>query len=192
VDTEKEIVRLQVAIGDVTARLNRLVDAFVEGGIERGLFESRQAALIMERSHLDENLELTRRSPQTFEKALEIVIARAGNALHQFESRENPAERRELLDQLTLNRVVEGKNVDVALVEPYRELAKQRDLLRCAHGQDVPLTLARIVSDLWKWLTTHSEEAAKIVESAGTVPAMSPDVPTVRNPNEIGPPADGH
>jgi site-specific DNA recombinase len=185
-DTEKEAVRLKAAVGDVTARLNRLVDAFVEGGIEKGLFESRQAALVMERSHLDENLELLRRSPETFEKALEIVITRAANALEQFETRENPAERRELLDQLTFNRVVEGKNIDVALVEPYRELAKQRILLRCAHEQDVPLTLARIVRKLWAWLTTHSEEAARIVESEVMLSAMSPLDPNVRKPRKAG------
>lgn len=176
-DAEKEVARLQVAKGDVTARLNRLVDAFVAGGIEKNLFEERQATLVMERSRLDENLELLRNAPKTFERALETVIERAANALGQFDSREDPAERRELLDQLTFNRVVSGKNVEVTLVEPYRELAKDRDLLRCAHEQDVPLTLARIVKKLWAWLTTHPGEAGKIAE----IPLSHvPNVPDVR------------
>jgi hypothetical protein len=183
-DTQKEGTRLQAAKGDVTARLNRLVDAFVEGSIEKNIFEERQAALVMERSRLDENLELLRNAPKTFGRALGIVVERASNALGQFETRENPAERRELLDQLTLNRVVSGKNVEVTLVEPYRELANERNLLRCAHQQDVPLTLARLVKKLWTWLNAHPKEAGEIAKGRD-IPPMSPYVPNVRKPRKI-------
>jgi len=179
-DHEQEVMRLHAAKGEVTARLNRLVDAFVEGSLPKALFDERQSALVMERSRLDENIEFLRNAPKALDNALEIAITRATNALEQFDARESPAERRELLDQLTLNRVVSGKNVEVTLVEPFRELADEKNLLRCALDQDVHQTFESIVHRLWTWLHAHPAAAAAMASTGKDGLPNVPNVPNVR------------
>lgn len=161
-ENAQEIARLQAAIGDVTARLNRLVDLYVDGGLAKGLFETRQQALVMERSKLDESLELSRNAPRTLAKVLEIVIDRAASALDQFEERETLEDKRALLDELTSNRTVRGKHVEFTLAPVYAELARQREFLSCALEQDVPRTSTEIIEHMAAWLEGHPEVLSAI------------------------------
>lgn len=168
-DNSQETARLQAAVGDVTARLNRLVDLYVEGGIAKDLFETRQQALVVERSKLDESLELVRNAPRTLAKVLEIVIERAASARDQFDEREAPEDKRALLDELTSNRSVNGKNVEFTLAPAYEELARQREFFSCALEQDVPRTCGKIVKRLAVWLDNHPE----VVAATSTTSPMS-------------------
>lgn len=161
-DNSQETARLQAAVGDVTARLNRLVDLYVEGGIAKDLFETRQQALVMERSKLDESLELLRNAPRTLAKVLEIVIDRAASALDQFEGRETLEDKRALLDELTSNRTVTGKNVELTLAPAYEEFARQREFFSCALEQDIPRTCRAIIERLIALLENHPEMVAAI------------------------------
>lgn len=181
-DNVKEVARLQAAIGDVTARLNRLVDLYVDGGIAKDIFEMRQQALIMERSKLDESLELVRNTPQMLGKALEIVVERAASALEHFETRESLEDKRALLDELTSNRTVTGKNVVFTLAPAYAELARQRDFFLCALKQDVPRTCRSIIERMAAWLEDHPGDVSYIhkVSNVRRASTESPNAPKGR------------
>jgi len=53
---EEAVSALKLQLNQVTDRLNRLTDAFIDGALDKDGFEQRKAALIGERRQMDESL----------------------------------------------------------------------------------------------------------------------------------------
>jgi len=89
-ERDRQIQSLELRQGQLGDRLNRLTDAFIDGILEKRLFEERKAALLMERKDVeDKKAELasgSRSVPDELAKFLEL----AGSAylrLHNWNSR---------------------------------------------------------------------------------------------------------
>jgi site-specific DNA recombinase len=111
-------------------RMDRLTDAYVEQLIEKSVFEERRATLLMEKKAVETKLaelqEQTRSIPDKMEKFLE----QAESVYVNYQMR-LPEEKRNLLQNVTSNRFVQGKNVVIELHSPYRELANRSKI---SHG----------------------------------------------------------
>jgi DNA invertase Pin-like site-specific DNA recombinase len=111
----QETWRLQLAA--LQTRHDRLVDAFLEGSIDKETFEPRKKRLLMEERELEEKLSRGVDSEQIATRLREILeLASAASLSHEMG---NVDEKRELLEMLTSNRRVDREKVVVELSFPF-------------------------------------------------------------------------
>src|ERR1019366_1584156 len=95
---------LRLTETQLSDRLNRLTDAYLDGDLEKEVFEERKKALLMERQKLKEVISSQTQTPD-IPVALEKFLELAGSAFLQYKSG-LPEEKRELLQIVTSNRIV--------------------------------------------------------------------------------------
>lgn len=124
---ERKLQEAQLTIHreQVSERLNRLTDAYLDRTIDADLFEQRKAALFMERASITgalADIEQNRRSlPDELQKFLEL----AGNAYLLYQTA-TVAQKRRLLKTVTSNLTIERKTLDFAFTSPFDEVAKRQ------------------------------------------------------------------
>lgn len=159
--------KLQLAA--LQTRHDRLVDAFLEGTLDKETFEPRKKRLLMEQRELEEKLGRDVDTGQIASRLREILEL-ASTALLSHEMG-NDEEKRELLEILTSNRRVDKENVAVELSFPFCQLMKQgetklggrsrdgarssTDLPEAANNSD--LGPRHIIAEIYDWLTQHPE-----------------------------------
>jgi site-specific DNA recombinase len=116
---------LHLSLSKVKARLSGLVDAYAEGAIERDLFEERKQALLLERKDIEEKMAESGagslRTIDRMEKFLELT--KSPRTIYESG---NDEEKRDLVQETTSNRLVDGKRVVVRLSPEYLILAERR------------------------------------------------------------------
>jgi DNA invertase Pin-like site-specific DNA recombinase len=157
--------RLQLAA--LQTRHDRLVDAFLEGSIDKETFEPRKKRLLMDQRELEENLSRDVDGEQIATRLREILeLASTASLSHEMGTDE---EKRELLQILTSNRRVNRENVVVELSFPFRLLmkhdetqlgARSRDSART--GTNLPeaannsdLGSRHMIAEIYDWLSKH-------------------------------------
>lgn len=144
-DDEKK--RLNLRLDQIKDRLHRLTDAYLDNALDRTELDERKKALLVEQKTVEETLtNLGRRStsgPDRLQNFLEL----AGNA---WLSHENalPEEQREMLNILTSNRLVRGKQLDLEPSIPFREIINQVSSRGCPPERATPRTLEKILDSL--------------------------------------------
>jgi site-specific DNA recombinase len=144
---EDDTRNLNVKLGQIKDRLNRLTDAYLDQALDKAMFEERKKNLLLEQKTVEENLaNLIRNrgsSPDKIEKFLEL----AGNAWLSHKSA-FPEERREMVNIFTSNRLVDGKKIDLKPSLPFQEIANRPQFTYCDQRQDIPRTWDRILDVL--------------------------------------------
>lgn len=132
---------LDMRVAKCGERLGRMTDAFVDGLIDKDVFEARKASLLNERRGLEDQLSSLSpnhlASNQAFEK-LEL-----GNAAYSGYQMGIPVERRAILKAVTSNFSLQGKKLDFALQSPFQEIANWRKSLDGAPYRTTPRTRAK-------------------------------------------------
>ena len=112
----------------VTDRLARLVDAFVDGALDKDTFNERKRQLLEEQAVLREAL--TRETVEDTEMSTELPeLFELANSAQQSYFRGTPAARRELVLKLSSNRTVARKDVAVE-PHPLVRLIQKRRLIQ--------------------------------------------------------------
>jgi hypothetical protein len=121
---EMELRNLKLFLDQNLDRRMRLTDAFLDGSIDRDLFEERKVSLLFEETGLKEkSANLDEKNGGSFarlEKFLEL--AKTASFLYKLAL---PDEKRDLLKKLTSNLKVAEKNVDVELTIPAQLVANR-------------------------------------------------------------------
>ena len=147
-EREHQIQTLGLQIKGLQDRMDRLTDAFIDRLIEKEIYESRKANLLMEKKSLEETIaELTngiRSVPDQVAEFLEL----AGSAYVSYKSG-LPEEKRELLKKITSNRFVDGKNVAIELNIPFQIVTELPKIPSSPLHRDIPRTaLDRLIEKL--------------------------------------------
>jgi site-specific DNA recombinase len=137
---------LELQRAQLQARLDRLIDAYVDKIIDKDAFEARRGALLLEEVQLKERtLALSEETYGSPDYALEIFeLAKSLYSRYIFA---NADEKRDLVERTTSNRVVDRKNIVFALKSPFRELANRS---KCTDGDPQRhdlRTLAQLFAD---------------------------------------------
>ncbi|MHB8521893.1 MAG: recombinase family protein [Limisphaerales bacterium] len=135
-------------------RLARLTDAFLDGTIEKPLFEERKTALLMERKSLEEQIAEVRQRGQAGPDRLAEFLEPAGRAdfLYKMGLAD---EKRELVKIVTSNRRVNGKTPEFTLSPGFLEVAK-RDLVPCGSPyRDTVRIVKELLAKLSHWFAAH-------------------------------------
>lgn len=138
---------LTLQMNQLKDRLNRLTDAFLDGAIDRTVFEQRKTALLMDLKGLEENLanlnDRTKAGPDHLSEFLEL----AGNAWLSY-TVGILEEKRDLLKIATSNREMNDKNVVIEPSVPFYEVANRFKLSNSGPKRDIPRIWDRLLDRL--------------------------------------------
>ena len=102
--------------------MSRLVDAYLDGAVERTLFEEKKLALLLEKKGLEERRDDIAANQSDAGKDLDGFLELAQTVPLGY-GIGNPEEKREILKSVTSNLRVDRKDVVVELLSPFREIA---------------------------------------------------------------------
>jgi DNA invertase Pin-like site-specific DNA recombinase len=136
---EAEASALALRISALRDRLNRLTDAYLDGVLEKDLFEQRKTALLMERKELEEQLAHLKDEARLVPDRLREFLELAGSAYLQYKLG-LPEEKRDLLKIVTSNRLVAARNVELTLSLPFNEIANRFQNSNGPPYRDTPRT----------------------------------------------------
>lgn len=160
-DRERESEALSIRIEQLTERLNRVTDAWIDGTLDREMFEDRKAALIAERHSLADwraDFQSNRASlPEEVERFVEL----AGNALSLYKMASVEKKRR-LLRLLMSNCTADRKTVDFAYYVPFRMLAEREPETDGGPSSEIGRTSARTFARMVQHFTEHPGMDLKI------------------------------
>jgi hypothetical protein len=134
-------------LSQLDERLGRLTDAYIDRVIERDLFEQRKTTLLMEKKGLEEQQAILRGEAEAGPKRVAEILELAGSASLCYDTADTD-ERRDLVDILTSNRIVGGKNVDFMLRIPFSLIAERFKTTNGAPYRDIPRTWDRVIAGL--------------------------------------------
>lgn len=138
----------------VAARLMRLTDAYLDGTIDKALFEERKASLLLERAALREHIVATAHPATPVSERLDRILELADTAWKLYEtSSEN--EKRVLVEYMTSNRLAAARNVDAMLVAPFVFVAEAAEMSVGTPLRDRSRTLDALVERLVRWFAEH-------------------------------------
>lgn len=155
---QTDINALNLRMGQFQDRLGRLTDAFIDGSIDKALFEERKASLLLDRKATEEKLTAMKAGTLSFPDWLEKNLEPAGAAYFLYKSA-LPDEKRDLVKITTSNRRVDGKKLDLTLAQPFHEIAKRFENTIGAPYRDRPRTLDRLLRKLQEWFRANHTDA---------------------------------
>jgi len=154
--TEEAINGLKLRLSQIDERLSRITDAYIDRLIDKDVFEQRKAALLAERVQTTEALagwESGRRSAA--DELLEI-LERADSAYSAYKTGIVP-EKREMVDSLTSNRLLNGKALEISVNSPFDLIATRSKMRDGSPQRDIHRTLRQLLSRIMKTLQRKQE-----------------------------------
>jgi DNA invertase Pin-like site-specific DNA recombinase len=144
---EDEARNLNVKLGQIKDRLNRLTDAYLDQALDKTMFEERKKNLLIDQKAAEANLANLARNGSATPNRLENFLELAGNAglSHAVAF---PEERRDMVNIFTSNRLVNGKKIDLKPSLPFQEIANRPNYDYCDQRQDIPRTWDKILDTL--------------------------------------------
>lgn len=124
-EKEKELGTLNVKLQKVSEHLIRLTDAFLDGTIEKEIYEERKASLLFEKRAIEDRLNDLRSNKTSIPEEVQKFLELAGDAYSSYQTPISRKKRR-LLKTVTSNCSVDEENLDFTYAIPFREIA-QRD-----------------------------------------------------------------
>jgi hypothetical protein len=120
---DADLQRLRLQAAKLDDRQNRLTDAFVDGALERSDYDKRKAALTIERCDLDQRLASVEagQSEDVMATQKKLELVKRAWLLHKSGI---SSETRDLVSEVTSNRVASGKTLVITLQNPLEELLK--------------------------------------------------------------------
>jgi site-specific DNA recombinase len=119
-EDQRRAVSLQLE--NVSTRLARLMDVYLDGAIDKHLFEEKKLSLLMERKGLEEERDRIAGGEQTLVDSLLQYLGLLESLPLSYELA-NRLEKRKIVKTVTSDLRASGKNLDVALKSPFQEIA---------------------------------------------------------------------
>jgi site-specific DNA recombinase len=162
----KQLTASNVKLQQVSDRLSRLTDAFLDGTIEKELFEERKTALLFEKRATEDQLNRLK-DPQIFvPDTIQIFLELAGSPYSLYQSTMTDKKRR-LLNIITSNFSASPECLDFAYAVPFDEVAEREKSIDGRPSKVVHRTLDKLLASLaTKMEAMHSVTTALEPESS--------------------------
>jgi DNA invertase Pin-like site-specific DNA recombinase len=160
---EQELQGLKMKLEQITERLNRVTDAYLEGALDREMYEERKTMLIAERRALNDrrsDYEANRASvPDELRKFVEL----AGTAYSLYKSTHD-AKRRRLLRTVMSNCTVQRKDIGFTWRPPFGGVAEREKETDGAPSKEIPRTLETLLDRLFTFFTERPAIDLSVVD----------------------------
>jgi site-specific DNA recombinase len=128
-----DAVRLQAA--QVQDRMERLTDCYVDGGLEREIYEARKFKLLEEIKSKEATEKGLFHDTDKILGKTKTFFEQAKNLTDAYQ-KANSSEKRKLVQKVTSNIKSDGKYVMIAMKSPFSELVNRQELICGAPGRD--------------------------------------------------------
>jgi hypothetical protein len=160
---EQELQGLKLKIEQVTERLNRVTDAYLEGVLDREMLEERKAVLIGERRALGDrraDYEANRASvPDELQKFVEL----AGSAYSLYKVAPI-AKKRRLLRIVVSNCTIHQKSIGFTWRPPFHEVAEREKETDGAPSKEIHRTFEMLLDRLFKFFAERPAMDLSIID----------------------------
>lgn len=141
-ERENRTRALGLQLRQIEDRLVRLTDAYLDGVLEKELFEQRKTAFIQERLKGKEELDAWQTGKTSFAEQLQKILELAGTAYSLYEKGISE-EKRELVQIVTSNLEVDRKTLDFKLAEPFSIIANRATVTSGGPYRDTTRTFVK-------------------------------------------------
>ena len=117
-------------------RLDRVADAYIDGRLDKGMYDERRERILMERLGLEENLTKLQANARCVAERLEKFLELAGTAYFLYETG-NLDQKRRLVKIVTSNREASGKRLEFMLDFPFQNVANRLQFSHCRSERDI-------------------------------------------------------
>jgi site-specific DNA recombinase len=162
-DREDQLRAVFLRTEIVSGRLARLMDVYLDGAVDRQVFEEKKLALLMERKGLEEERDRIARGEQELVDQLLEYLGRLETVALSYETA-NAIEKRKLVKTVTSDLLGDGKNLGVELKSPFREVANLTSVRFGGPVRGRPRT-KKIFNLLVKYCKAHVEERQHEVDA---------------------------
>jgi hypothetical protein len=146
-EKEKQLENLNVTLQHVSERLNRLTDAYLDGTIEKEIYEERKAALLFERRAVEDRLNDLKTGKTSIPEEVQKFLELAGDAYSLYKT-PITEKKRHLLKTVTSNCTVDEGNLDFTYVIPFREVAQRQKSIDGGPSKVIHRTLEHLLQRL--------------------------------------------
>jgi DNA invertase Pin-like site-specific DNA recombinase len=126
----KQLRGIALALQNIKHRLSKLTDAYLEGDVERSLYDEKKLNLLQERQLLEQQQTGVNDGRPTARVILDEYLELLKTLSLSYKSAK-ARERREMIISITSNLKASGKNVVVELRSPFKEI---ENAARVLHG----------------------------------------------------------
>jgi len=144
---DEEIQSQNLKLSQIKDRLNRLTDAFLDHALDKNMFEERKKVLLLEQKAAEEVLADLNRSNDQHPKRLEQFLELAGTAWLSYQLA-FPEERREMVNIITSNRLVNAKSLGLEPSLAFRGIVNRFKNTDGAPKRTTPRTWDTILDEL--------------------------------------------
>lgn len=173
--THQRQAHLRAQLGALQTRQAKLVDALLDGLIDKPMFELRKGALLEEERLLRDSLDSPKDDRTAIKTFVEAALELASTAQQSYKIAD-AASRRELALKVCSNFSVSGKEVSVEPSFRLDEVLNDNPFLRGAPHQDASRTAER----LWEWgkgelhKNNNNDTATRAPDTSASVSATPP------------------
>jgi hypothetical protein len=158
---EDAINSLKLKLGQIDDRLNRLTDAYIDRLVERDIYEQRKTALLAERLETLEALAGWESGNRNVADELLEILERANTAYYAYKAA-IMLEKREMVDSLTSNRLLNGKLLEVTPSSPFDLIATRSKTVDGSPQRDIHRTWQGILPTILNLIQRKQKLQEKI------------------------------
>ena len=144
---DEEIQSQNLKLSYIKDRLNRLTDAYLDQALDKTMFEERKKGLLLEQKAAEEVLAELNRSNDRHPKRLEQFLELTGTAWLSYQLA-FPEEKREMVNIITSNRLVNAKTLGLEPSLAYRGIVNRFKNADGAPLRAIPRTWDKILEEL--------------------------------------------
>jgi site-specific DNA recombinase len=154
-EMRKQLIRaVQLQLESLRTRVSRLTDLFLDGSLQKTVFEEKQRTYVWEETELKRKLALLENGGEPEYREVEkfVEFLKSPQMLYKQADHEN---KRELLKLLLSNLAVSGKTVSLVLNIPFRLIAEREKISLGTPSRGTCRTTANLFQQLLKHFTEH-------------------------------------
>jgi site-specific DNA recombinase len=121
---EQSLKNLEARREQLTERLTRLTDAYLDGAIDRELFEERKAAILFDRQGIQGSIASLQANEVSVPHLIEQFLERAGSAYSSYQMGSTEQKRR-MVKIVSSNLSLREKSVDFTFSNPFGVVAER-------------------------------------------------------------------
>ncbi len=171
IESQSQVKATELQLNQAKERLNRLTDAYLDREIEKELFLQRKDQLLKDIKDLEEKSKrLTRDAsdlPDKTAKFFELL-----NSLYLTYISGTLDEKRKIVEIVTSNRLVDGKNPLFTLKIPYADLEKRPKMTSGGPQRDKFRTRRQICGQLWEIIISTIQNGSDPLSNVPKVPEV--------------------
>ncbi len=150
VDRTAMVEGAKLDVDRLKQRAERLTDALVDGALDQSVFNERRQRLVVDIRAAEKRVEALQSLSDDVQREMAKILEQLESLQRSYE-RGVPFERRDLITEVTSNRLLAGKNLAVELHEPFRTVANRPKFSSSTPLRERTRTLDSLFETLWQY-----------------------------------------